>query len=626
MSSNTDLEANKAIKPNKSFCKHCNRKGHIESKCYIKYPELRKTNKSKNKDKKSPNKDKKTESSKAIMSAFSIIKGDSNNKLILDSGATEHYTPNKEWLTDYKIVLNKTIIIADGTKVPIEGVGNIPIIIGNKNVLIKDVYYISSLKTTLISSKELTNKGWTILFKDNIAELSNIKFKLNIKAKWNYNAYYLDAIINYDLLEPVIYKISKTSKLDLIHKRLNHLNKDYLIKSLNSSKGLIRDKDKEFYKEDLSNCDSCYEGKFTKIGSKEPFTSTSNLIYLDIDIAGPFRTSGLKGERYFLAITDRGTRTIWVYPIKFKSDALDILISFYKIIETQFNTKIKALRLDNAKEFKSSKWDLFCKNKGIICEYTSPYSPSQNGISERLNRFLIERLIAISKEKNIPLKLWPYLLQAIAHIKNRTYNPIINKTPYEALIGTKPNIDYIRILGSLAYTLIPKEKRLGKLESKANKGILVGFESSNNFLVYIPSLNKVISTKDILIKEDLDYNDNYIIKEDNYNSLLDDLELNNLDSNIELGENSTNNSTKDSNIRSNNIEDNSELEGENNSNRELLNKDISNREPLNKDLPNREITSNRELSSNLDELNSEYYSDNTSIRVSKRLKGEVPSN
>ena len=335
MTSNTDLEANKASKPNISFCKYCNKKGYIEPKCFIKYPELKKTSNNKsNKDKKSPNnKDKKNESSKAIMSAFAIINKEANYKLILDSGVSEHYTPIKEQLIDYKVILNKSIIIANGTKVPVIGIGNIPIILGNKDVLIKDVYYIPSLKTTLISSKELTNKGWKILFKDNIAELSNTKFNLNLKAKWNYNAYYLDLIINHDLLEPVIYNISKTSnKLDLIHKRLIHLNKDYLIKTLNSTKGLEDNKD--LNKEDLNNCDSCYIGKFTKVGSKEPFKPTSNLIYFDIDIAGPFSIKGLKGERYFITITDRGTRAIWVYAIKFKSDALDILISFYKIIET----------------------------------------------------------------------------------------------------------------------------------------------------------------------------------------------------------------------------------------------------------------------------------------------------
>ena len=79
---------------------------------------------------------KKTESSKVIISAFSTINSSSNYNLILDSGATEHYTPIKEWLLDYKTIVNKTINIANGLKVPIEGIGNIPIILGNRDVLI----------------------------------------------------------------------------------------------------------------------------------------------------------------------------------------------------------------------------------------------------------------------------------------------------------------------------------------------------------------------------------------------------------------------------------------------------------------------------------------------------------
>ena len=96
--------------------------------------------------------------------------------------------------------------------------------------------------------------------------------------------------------------------MDLIHKRLNHINKNDLIKTLEYTKGLDIEANKN--KISLNNCDSCYLGKFTKIGSKEPFKATSNLIYIDIDIAGPFNIIGLNKERYFITITDRGTRAI----------------------------------------------------------------------------------------------------------------------------------------------------------------------------------------------------------------------------------------------------------------------------------------------------------------------------
>jgi hypothetical protein len=131
MSNNLQLGANKAIKSNKSSCTHCNKDGHIKARCFLKYPKLKKDNYNKFKSFKKKDKKvhKKTESSKAVMSAFT--KGNSNYKLILDSSVTEHYSPVKEWLIDYKDVYNKTIIVINGENVPIKGVGNIPIIINS---------------------------------------------------------------------------------------------------------------------------------------------------------------------------------------------------------------------------------------------------------------------------------------------------------------------------------------------------------------------------------------------------------------------------------------------------------------------------------------------------------------
>ncbi|CAL3964922.1 unnamed protein product [Diplocarpon coronariae] len=172
--------------------------------------------------------------------------------------------------------------------------------------------------------------------------------------------------------------------------------------------------------------------------AKKPMANSSPLIIFDIDIAGPFKTKGLKGERYFLTITYRGSRAIWVYAIKLKAEAYNILINFCNMINTQFsNTKlvlanIKAFKLDNAGEFKLEKWANYCKNK-----------------------------------------------------------------------GKKPNIDYIKILGSITYVLINKNQN--KLAEKSDKGILIGFESPNNFLIYVPKNRAIISFKNVIIKENLTY-------------------------------------------------------------------------------------------------------------------------
>ena len=60
--------------------------------------------------------------------------------------------------------------------------GDIPIITREGDrVLIKDVNYVPSLKTTLLSSKELTNKDWKVTFNKKGANISNSS--INIEAR-----------------------------------------------------------------------------------------------------------------------------------------------------------------------------------------------------------------------------------------------------------------------------------------------------------------------------------------------------------------------------------------------------------------------------------------------------------
>jgi len=69
--------------------------------------------------------------------------------------------------------------------------------------------------------------------------------------------------------------------------------------------------------------------------------------------------------------------------------------------------------------------------------------------------------------------------------------------------------------------LISKITRGDKnFNNKSKKNILVRFESFNNFIVYIPEDNKVIITRDIIIKEELNYKNNYKL-EKNYNIFLE---------------------------------------------------------------------------------------------------------
>ncbi|GJY61931.1 retrovirus-related pol polyprotein from transposon TNT 1-94 [Tanacetum coccineum] len=65
-------------------------------------------------------------------------------------------------------------------------------------------------------------------------------------------------------------------------------------------------------------------------------------------------------------------------------------MSFIKRVENQNDTKVKQLKTDNGTEFRNSIFVNFCDEKGISQNFSSPYTPEQNGVAERKNRTLIE--------------------------------------------------------------------------------------------------------------------------------------------------------------------------------------------------------------------------------------------
>jgi transposase InsO family protein len=70
-------------------------------------------------------------------------------------------------------------------------------------------------------------------------------------------------------------------------------------------------------------------------------------------------------------------------------------------VQLESGQKLKAVRSDNTPEFIKLSKEL--ERDGIRVELTVPYTPSQNGVAERLNRTLITKVRAILVIAEIPL-------------------------------------------------------------------------------------------------------------------------------------------------------------------------------------------------------------------------------
>ena len=56
---------------------------------------------------------------------------------------------------------------------------------------------------------------------------------------------------------------------------------------------------------------------------------------------------------------------------------------------------LKVLKTDNGKEFKNLKFHDLCTKDGIIHQYSAPYVHEQNGLAERINRTLMNKVRAL---------------------------------------------------------------------------------------------------------------------------------------------------------------------------------------------------------------------------------------
>jgi len=87
----------------------------------------------------------------------------------------------------------------------------------------------------------------------------------------------------------------------------------------------------------------------------------------------------LGGAKYFVSFIDDYSRRLWVYPIKKKLDVFPVFKAFRAQIELETGKKVKCLRTDNGGEYVDGEFLAFCKQEGIVRQFTVAHTPQQNG-------------------------------------------------------------------------------------------------------------------------------------------------------------------------------------------------------------------------------------------------------
>jgi hypothetical protein len=102
----------------------------------------------------------------------------------------------------------------------------------------------------------------------------------------------------------------------------------------------------------------------------------------------------------------------------------------------------------------------FLEEEGIKHEFSSPYTPQQNGVVERNNRTLSDMARTMIDESKTPDRFWVEAINTACYSINRLYlHRILKKTSYELLTGKKPNVSYFRVFGSKCFILIKRGRK-----------------------------------------------------------------------------------------------------------------------------------------------------------------------
>ncbi|GKD14771.1 retrovirus-related pol polyprotein from transposon TNT 1-94, partial [Tanacetum coccineum] len=182
----------------------------------------------------------------------------------------------------------------------------------------------------------------------------------------------------------------------------------------------------------LPFCEHCVISKQHRLKFK---TSNSRSVYvLELVHSDVWQApvQSLGGAKYFVSFIDDYSRRCWVYPIKKKSDVFEVFKVYKARVELDYGKKIKCLRTDNEGEYTGDEFDTFCRQEGIKRQFTTAYTPQQNGVAERINRTLLERARAMLATASLGKSFWAEAVNTACYVINHSPSTVVElKTPME---------------------------------------------------------------------------------------------------------------------------------------------------------------------------------------------------
>lgn len=457
-----------------------------------------------------------------------------DHKWITDTGASSHMTGNRRLFTKLRTISTKRKVRTGGGRLDIKGIGTVRLVDANHSKInLVNVLYVPDLGVNLVSVRALCDRGLTghinkrsmsfyhkrtlILRSMLEGNLYMVKWFTKGVEEYALTANQVDDLLGLEddekerekaRLERDAIKLKEDQEVyNLWHRRMCHIGPGKL-RNLHEITDLRKAIPCHAKPE---HCEVCDVTKMRKNSSKHLSTRKDGILDLvSIDICGPFPAS-VNGNRYFIECRDNRSRKGWVIPIKERTDAPSALDKWRAEVELQTNSKLKAVRIDNAGELvkEISDWQ---RSSGTELQQTIPYSSFQNGVAERAIQSTEGGIRAMTAEAQLPIEFWDEAATAHCYSRNRIEAPRQTfapgetaKTPEEIFTGKPVTITHMRVWGTKTVSYVDPRSvpDSNKFTDRGRVGVFVGYidATTKHYRIYAPDLGRVITASTVKFYE-----------------------------------------------------------------------------------------------------------------------------
>lgn len=345
---------------------------------------------------------------------------------IVDSGATEHMSGRREWFKNYhELKVPHSVRIGNGDKIQAVGAGDIDVLVYDgkhwKQKYLANVWYVPELFINLFSQGRCLDKGC-------------VMYTTNEKCEFKRDS----CVVAVGIRQTGLYKMLirtrpiQTHACLAVKECLRSWHERFAHQNIAQVKQFLRRNNIEFVNEDDFQCEACIFGKHHRLPFENRIERSKNCgEVFHTDVCGPMQVTSIGGSQYFLLLKDDYSHYRFVYFLRHKSEVTGKIISFIRFVQTQTEHKVKIIRSDNGTEYVNGELKQFFEKNGIQHQLTVPYTPEQNGSSERDNRTIVEAARTMIHSSNLCLSLWAEAVNSAVYVLNRTGTSTVkNKSPF----------------------------------------------------------------------------------------------------------------------------------------------------------------------------------------------------